>query len=95
MSAPGIFPILVITAYLHKNTELLVNQLAAYLLCFPFKLPPSPDPPLTVCVISQKLRIKLVAKSVPQGLKSNYLTGFLINRYSELIFLLFKETAFL
>lgn len=60
--------------------------MAAYLLCFSFKLPPGPDPHPTVSAISQQLRIMLIAKSMPQALKPNDLTCFLINHYSEFIF---------
>lgn len=66
--------------------------MAAYLLCFFFKLPPSPDPHITVFAISQQLRMKLIAKS---GLKPNYFTCLLINHYLGLVFLLFKESPFL
>lgn len=89
MSVPAIFPILASTGYLHENTKLLVNQMAAYLpFFFFFKLPPSLDPHLTVCAVPQQLRMKLIAKLLPQGLKPNYFTCFLINHYSELVFTL-------
>lgn len=65
--------------------------MAAYLLCFFFKLPPSPDPHLTVFAISQQLRMKLIAKS---GLKPNYSTCFLINHYLGLGFFTLQGITF-